>query len=494
MNLTSTPIQIVWFKRDLRLSDHHPLLEASRTDLPTLLLFALEPSLIADPHYGERHWRFLWECATDMQLHLDKFRLKLHIVSAKMSDLLGYIAQKHAIKRVLSHQETGLDVTFQRDKHLARWCQKRGVVWEEFPTGAVRRGLRHRRDWNRHWKEIMGQPIKPIPLEKIGPLELSFPPSMQANHVLPPTVFRRNPAFQQGGRKQADLLLESFLHKRGASYNQHISKPEASRNSCSRLSPHLAWGSISLREVIQTWRDIYPDSTFKKALKSFESRLHWHCHFIQKFESECEMEFRNVNRGYDRIRTQHNEAHIQAWKTGQTGFPLVDAAMRCVTATGYLNFRLRSTLVSFLTHHLWQDWKTGIVHLGELFLDFEPGIHYCQFQMQAGTLGPNRVRIYNPVKQSLDHDPQAIFIQKWCPELRTLPAPLALAPWKLTPLEQQLYGVQLGIDYPRRIINHEETYRKANKTLWDMKKDALVQQENQRIGKRHLKRPVHRET
>jgi len=464
-NLSSSepgpPTALVWLKRDLRARDHAPLAEAAHFER-ALAVYLVEPAWLAAPEFHPQHWRFVRAALAALQAELAARGLPLLVLQGEAVATLEALRRAHGITHLLSHEETGSGWTYERDRAVAHWCRAQRVTWTEWPqTGVVRR-LANRNGWAAGWDRRMNSPEIEMPGGWRG---LPLTPRLPQLDLPPPP----QPAL---GATEADAwaTLDSFLGGRALSYSRSLSSPLSADTHCSRLSEHLAYGTISMRCVHQATEAAIHRSTDRQLtrdLRSFAGRLRWHCHFMQKLEDEPAIEFRNFARSHDGLRpgdgpemTAEDQARFAAWCEGRTGFPMVDACMRQLRATGWLNFRMRAMLVSFAAYHLWLHWRAPGLHLARLFLDFEPGIHWSQLQMQSGTTGINTLRIYSPTKQALEHDPDGLYRRRWLPEWGT-PA------------------------YPAPIVDEAAALKRAKDTLYGLRRGERAHQEADAIQQRH---------
>lgn len=470
-------LHVVWFKRDLRVWDHAALAGAAERG-PVLPLYIAEPGLWAEADAAGRHWDFIGESLQDLRRALADLGQPLIVRRGEAVDVLSRLHRAQGIATLWSHQETGNGWTYARDRAVGRWCRENGIPWHEPVQGGVVRRLKDRNGWAARFDRLMAEPQRKAPaLRPIEGIDPGPIPTTRDLGLAPDPCPERQP----GGREAGLACLDSFLMERAKPYRRAMSAPEPGAKHCSRVSPHLAFGTLSIREVVQaTWarqRQVKADGIrgFTGSLSSFNGRLHWRDHFIQKLEDAPRLEFENMHRGMDVLDRVADAERLDRFASGRTGLPFVDACMRCLSATGWMNFRMRAMLQAVASYHLWLPWRDSGLVLARLFTDYEPGIHWSQVQMQSGTTGINTIRVYNPVKQGRDQDPAGSFIRRWVPELAGREGTALHEPWKA--------GGAPG--YPAPIVDHEQAAREAKAKVHAARKGEAFRAEADAIQERH---------
>jgi deoxyribodipyrimidine photo-lyase len=270
--------------------------------------------------------------------------------------------------------------------------------------------------------------------------------------------------------------LNTFFEGKLLGYREAISSPLTAPTGCSRLSPYLAMGVVSMKEIaaVMAERHAYAKlncsaqelSRVEDALQFYVERLYWRSAYLQTFEADSSLELVSQHPGTRGLReSEFNERWFARWQAAETGYPFIDAGLRMLRETGWINMRLRGTLISFAVNELWLHWKEPALFLAREFLDYEPGIHYSQMQIHAGTYLSTHPLMYNPVKQAQDHDSRGDFVRMWLPSLAKVPTEFIFEPWKMPRAVQVACGVHIGQQYPAPVVPYEAAGNAARTTI-----------------------------
>lgn len=443
------------------------------------------------PDYSDFHLQFTFESLLELQKWFLGLWVPLLLLPYDAVKWFEKLSEYFNIQQISTHEETGNWQTYERDKNILSYCKKHEIKIQEYPTNGVVRRLQNRDNWHKIWMNRMSTNIfkaQQIQNTLEVPVELCDISKTTKEKYLEYFKTHKNTKLQTWWESEGLKILEDFLENRSPKYMYNISKPFESHSWCSRLSPYITYGCLSIKMIIQATenrrqelKEIWSDEakSHRKSLQYFISRLHWQSHFIQKLEDEPEMQFRNLNRDFDSIRQTANTDLIEKVFSSTSGIPYIDALIRQLQQTGWCNFRSRAILVSFLCNTCLQPWQAVAPRIAALFLDYEPGIHYPQFQMQAATTWINTVRIYNPVYNGKQKDPEWRFIYHFMPELKNVPVKYTHEP--------HLWEDFDSLDYPEPIVNIKENNKIAKDLLWTTKGNILKSDKN-KIIKKHASR------
>ena len=296
-------VSVVWFKRDLRVSDNPALVEAINGPYPVICVFNLEPERLGRADVDPIHIEWELDCLAELRSSLESIGGALQFNFGQVIEQLSDLHETYDIKNLYSNEETGLQWSWDRDKLVAAWCSTNDVEFTEFPTNGVVRRLGTRDHWKKHRDAR-------VSAEQVNtPVSMDSPKGFTSNEIysmerlgLKPRLLFERPL---PGEKAALNVLYSFLDERGRTYRKDMSSPKTGWDACSRLSPYLAACCITIRQILHHTRrkqkkvKVNPRSKenlgWTSSLSSFQSRLAWHCHFIQRLESEATMDVIALN-------------------------------------------------------------------------------------------------------------------------------------------------------------------------------------------------------
>ncbi|MBK1789780.1 cryptochrome/photolyase family protein [Persicirhabdus sediminis] len=479
--MTTSPT-LLWFRRDLRLADHRALLYAIELGQPIIpvYLHAEDDGGVWRDGAASQWW--LHHALEDLASQLESLGSQLTIYSLEsedqLADFLIQLAEETGAKQIVWSRRYEPHFC-QRDRQIKSSLTNAGILAKSFnnsllyePDEVKNKSGGHFKVFTPFWKSLKDQPPeKPLP----SPVSLAslqpdyWPAGIAVSELnLLPSIswdagFYKNWLASHQG---AEASLKKSLSK-APNYQQTRDTPAI--DGTSRLSPYLHFGQLSPRELWHSLNDRFGNDAaivegITRQLYWREFSAHTHYHFPHSTDRALKPE-------YDAFPWNYDEDIIKQWQKGETGYPIVDAGMRELWATGWMHNRVRMITASLLVKHLLQPWQEGARWFWDTLVDADLANNSMGWQWVAGCGADASpyFRIFNPIIQGKKFDPSGDYVRKWIPELAQLPNEYIHEPWTCPPLELISYGVQLDKDYPNPIIDHQKGRQQALDALAEFK-------------------------
>ena len=458
---------IIILNRNLRLLDNAALYYGSLKS-NFIVIYLYDVNYWKANGKSSRQLKFSNDCLEELDEDLKKLNSKINVFNGSFYDLGKWIETNYNYFSI--HINHCTDVNYFREgfDNFKENFKNKITVYDDF---GLQLNNFDRDTWSKNWNHIMNSDLLGVPKPSNNKDRLNLIGFSDFKNEIS-CEFSGLSNIQKGGTSKAKELLETFLDQRCKGYRIKMSSPSQSEESCSRLSPHFTYGSISIRQVYQQLNKMLPELNNKKDLYSFKKRLYWHCHFVQKLHTEPELEFYSMHRMCDDLRPEYDDEIIEKWIEGETGFPFLDACMKFLNENGWINFRMRAMIMSFASYNLWQPWQKTSPRLAELFTDYEPGIHISQVQMQSGVTGINLPRIYSISKQSMDQDPDAEWTKNLLPQLNSFDPKL-------------IHNAELNDSYIPQIVDLKSSAKFARDQIWGIRKSIEFKNEARKVYLKH---------
>ena len=446
-----------WFRNDLRLQDNTALTALAGRVEQWLPVFVFDRRIAGDAQGGGPRTRFLLDCLDRLGRALEKRGVPLLVREGSPEEVLPKLLHETGA-RLVSFNEDATPFAHRRDAAVRRAVEKEGaetlscVDRVVFGAGEIRTATGgpyaiytpYRKSWWKRWYEAPRTPA--------GPTRLPAPiPGFSSDPVPDPRELGLEDGAVElptGGEEAAKRRLDRFLEVAAGRYHQDRDRPDL--DGTSRLSPYLRFGALSVRQCFERAEEaVCGDSALRVGVGKWLDELVWREFYSAILEQHPRVLRESYRREYDAMAWNDDPQGFQAWCEGRTGYPIVDAGMRQLRATGWMHNRVRMIVASFLTKDLLVDWRQGERFFFDRLVDGDPASNNGGWQWAAstGTDAQPYFRIFNPVAQGRRWDPEGRYVRRWVPELRQVADPHVHAPWE---------AGQLLAAYTPPIVDHSE--------------------------------------
>ncbi len=479
--MTSPQPIIVWFRDDLRLSDHPALHAAAKAEAPLVCLYVLDEESVERPLGGAARW-WLAQSLRTLQASLQAAGTQLVLRRGDAAKVIAALAREINAGAVYCNDIAQAPHRAVADR-LKVALADLGVAAQGFagdllvtPANIRNKDGRGLRVFTPFWRRVqsLGDPPAPLP----APKKLVAGPALASDTLDNWQLEPARPDWAGGlreswkaGEAAAQQRLKAFLED-VAGYAEERDRPD--RAGTSRLSPHLRFGEISPRQVWHAARFAAAEHPRLAAdIDKFLSELGWREFCRHLLYDVPDLTERNLQSSFDAFPWKRDDKALHAWQRGKTGYPIVDAGMRELWHSGVMHNRVRMVVASFLVKHLLIDWRDGEKWFWDTLVDADAGSNPANWQWVAGS-GADAApyfRVFNPILQGEKFDPDGDYVRRWVPELTRLPNKFIHQPWEATPLELAAAGVELGTSYPHPIVDHKLGRERALKAYASIRKD-----------------------
>ncbi|MBK8554184.1 MAG: deoxyribodipyrimidine photo-lyase [Ignavibacteria bacterium] len=470
-------LNIYWFRKDLRITDNKGLFEfvknVSGNDKFSFLYIKNRNTY---KYFGEMRIGFLIECLADLEEELDSFGFKLQIIEGKSKGVFKKLIDEHSGISVYCNEQAE-PYCISRDRTVKESVEKSGGTFNSytdttiFKLGEIKNGEGQQ---YKVFTPFKNESLKILTSGHYKKTENNLSSLNKSNEVTlkESNLYNLEKEYRisersetiRGGRKEGLISLKYFYENGLVNYKEKRDFPAAKGTSF--LSAHLHFGTVSIREAFRT-----AFSKIKKAKNESEqnsvqtwiNELLWREFYYNITYHNPQITFQSFKKEYDNLKWNYDESLFKKWCEGKTGFPIVDAGMRQLNSEGWMHNRVRMIAAMFLTKDLFIDWRYGEKYFADklIDLDFSSNNGGWQWSASTGVDAQPYFRIFNPYLQSKKFDAEGVYIKKYLPELRSLPAEFVHEPNKMSMMEQGMYNVIIGKDYPEPFVHHFTAKNKA---------------------------------